>query len=127
MAGKKPRKYNDEQVAEFKEKLAAYIDETEVPIVSEFAYQAGILREQLYQYPEFHELVRRLIDKKEAQLERLALDRKINTAMAIFSLKQMGWREKPKDEDDNGALDRLVEAIDRRLEQETDKGAKGSK
>ena len=31
--------------------------------------------------------------KKEAQLERLALRKEINHTMAIFSLKQLGWKD----------------------------------
>ena len=35
-----------------------------------------------------------LIAKKEAQLERLALEKQIDSRMAIFSLKQLGWKDK---------------------------------
>jgi len=35
-----------------------------------------------------------LFDKKEAQLEKLGAFNVINSTMAIFSLKQLGWRDK---------------------------------
>ena len=38
--------------------------------------------------------IKRLMLKKEAQLEKLALKGKIDKTMAIFSLKQIGWRDK---------------------------------
>jgi hypothetical protein len=33
------------------------------------------------------------IAKKEGALERMALEGKVNTSMAIFSLKQLGWKD----------------------------------
>ena len=37
--------------------------------------------------------IRNLIDAKEYMLERLGLKGKINTTLAVFSLKQLGWRD----------------------------------
>lgn len=73
------------------DRLVKYIDETDIPIVAEFAYQNKINRSQLYElYPD---TIKMLIDKKEAQLERGGLDKKIDKTMAIFSLKQLGWKD----------------------------------
>lgn len=90
----RPRKYTREYLAEIVEKLERYIDETPVPVVAEFAYQNRIPRQALYDHEELSDSIKRLIDKKEAQLERLALNGDINTTMAIFSLKQLGWTDK---------------------------------
>lgn len=90
----RPRTFTDEQVAEIREKLVQYIATTEIPIVAEFAYQNDINRQILYDYPEFSTLTKKLIAKKEAQLERKGLMNEVNSTMAIFSLKQLGWSDK---------------------------------
>ena len=90
----RPRTFTDEQVAEIREKLVQYIATTEIPIVAEFAYQNDMNRQILYDYPEFSTLTKKLIAKKEAQLERKGLMNEVNSTMAIFSLKQLGWTDK---------------------------------
>ena len=90
----RPRTFTDEQVAEIRDKLVQYIATTEIPIVAEFAYQNDINRQILYDYPEFSTLTKKLIAKKEAQLERKGLMNEVNSTMAIFSLKQLGWTDK---------------------------------
>jgi len=90
----RPRSYTDEQIEEIKGKFLEYINSENIPIIAEFAYKNEIPRNTLYDYPEFSTLVRRCIDKKESQLEKLGLDGDVNTSMAIFSLKQLGWRDK---------------------------------
>ena len=72
----------------------SYIDDTDIPIIVEFAYQNNIPREALYDYPEFSTLKKECIDKKEAQLERKGLAGDIDRTMAIFSLKQLGWSDR---------------------------------
>jgi len=90
----RPKKYTSEQIEEIKEKLSHYIEKTTIPIIAEFAYQNDIPRYALYDYSEFSTLIKKLIDKKEAQLERKALNNETNYKMAIFSLKQLGWSDK---------------------------------
>lgn len=90
----RPRKYNEEKVKEIIDDLEKYIENTEIPILSEFAYQHKVSREALYDYEEFSTLIKRAIYKKEAQLERKALNGEVDKTMAIFSLKQLGWRDK---------------------------------
>ena len=99
----RPRKYSDEEVAEIATLFKEYISETAVPIIAEFAYQSDVPRETLYKYDEFSTLIKECIDKKEAALERLALQGEVNTTMAIFSLKQLGWRDK-HDVEHSGAI-----------------------
>lgn len=73
--------------------LEKYIEETDIPIVAEFAYKNNIPRQYLYELEEISDTIKRLIDKKEAQLERLALKGEIDKTMAVFSLKQLGWKD----------------------------------
>lgn len=89
----RPKKHNKAQVAEISEKLSNYIDKEDLPILAEFAYTNDIPRQTFYDYEEFSTLVKKLFDKKEAQLEKLASFNVINNTMAVFSLKQLGWRD----------------------------------
>lgn len=91
---KKPTKYTIEVLNKIKEALEEYIDKTEIPIISEFCYKNGIRKQRLYEFEVLSDSTKKLIEKKEAQLERLSLQNKINTTQAIFSLKQLGWRDK---------------------------------
>ncbi len=90
----RPRKYNNEEIEEIIDKFNKYINDSDLPIVSEFAYTNNILRESLYDYKEFSTVLKKCTSKKEAQLEKLAAFNVINASMAIFSLKQLGWTDK---------------------------------
>ena len=94
MAGGRPRTLTDERVAELVDSYIKYIEETDIPIVAEFAYLSDIPRQILYDYPEFSTLSKKAIDKKEMQLEKMGYSSKGNPAFIIFSLKQLGWRDK---------------------------------
>jgi len=74
--------------------MREYTDNTEVPIVAEFAYLNDIPRQYLYDMPELADALKRLIDKKEFALEKGMLTAKLNPTGAIFSLKQLGWSDK---------------------------------
>lgn len=89
MAKKNTKERNNEILA----KLEKYINETNIPIVAEFAYLNKIRRQFLYENKELSDAIKTLIDKKEAQLERGGLDKTIDKTMAIFSLKQLGWKD----------------------------------
>ena len=95
MAAGAPRKYDRKDLLE---KLQEYIKNTDMPIVSEFAYKYGIPREYLYQMSkdedELSYTIKSLINKKEYELERGGLTGKYNPSMAIFSLKQLGWKDR---------------------------------
>jgi hypothetical protein len=70
-----------------------YIDCTEIPILKEFCWKQKIVSDILYDNDEFAETIRRCAEKKEAGLERAGLAGGINTTLAIFSLKQLGWKD----------------------------------
>lgn len=90
--------YTDEVVAELVKKLQRYIEETDVPIVAEFAYKNNIPRQRLYDIPAFHELMQNLIAKKEANLEKGGLSGQLNPTITKFSLMQLGWKQKIENE-----------------------------
>ena len=94
MAGGRPKKYTKEFLLDIAEKFEKYIEETEIPIIAEFAYQIDFPRSSLYQFEEFETLLKKCIDKKESVLEKYALLGHVNPSMAIFSLKQLGWTDK---------------------------------
>ena len=71
-----------------------YIEQTEIPILAEFATKHKLHKQFMYDCPEFADLVKRCLSKKESALERMAVAGNVNCAMAIFSLKQMGWSDR---------------------------------
>ena len=100
----RPPKLTTDEVQRLQDELNTYINTNDVPILAEFAYQNSIRREDLYNYNEFETLRKKAIDKKESNLERLSLEGKINPAVAIFSLKQLGWRNEPPVPDQNQVI-----------------------
>ena len=85
------------------EAIEKYIDETSIPIVSEFAYLNGLNRTSVYEIEELSDAIKKLVSKKEAALERLGLSGAPNVSpMAIFSLKQLGWKDKQEVEHSGG-------------------------
>lgn len=85
-------KWTAEYLKSMESKIIDYTNKTKIPILAEFAYTHNVLREQLYQYPELSYAIKRLMTKKESQLEKYGLSK--NNTMAIFSLKQLGWTDK---------------------------------
>lgn len=79
--------------AELLQQFLEYIEKTEIPIIAEFAYTHGILRESLYEMPELSYALKQCVTKKEHALEAKALSGSVNCTMAIFSLKQIGWKD----------------------------------
>lgn len=96
----RPRVHDREAIAQAFEK---YISETELPIIAEFAYLNDVPRETLYQWDELKTLIKRCIDKKEAALERGMIGQTYNVTAAIFSLKQLGWKDKIEHSGDKDA------------------------
>lgn len=94
----RPPKYTPEEIHNLQGKLNQYINDTEIPILKEFCYLHNVSRHDLYNNEEFQSLKEKALNKKEAQLERLALENRIPPAMAIFSLKQLGWSNEPAPE-----------------------------
>lgn len=114
----KKKQWTKERINALKEKLREYIDEEDIPIAKEFAYKNDVPRSRIYVLrqddPEFGDLMDKLSDKKEANLEKMALYGKIDRTMAVFSLKQMGWKD--RQETDN------THTIERRIVYENEDG-----
>ena len=89
----RPKKYTDNVKNKLLGLFENYVKETQIPIIKEFCAINGILSQRLYEFSEFSDSIKKAIEKKEANLERMALEGKIDRGMAIFSLKQLGWRD----------------------------------
>ena len=94
----RPRSRTQTQDEQLFDRFKKYIDNTTLPIIAEFAYMNDIERQYLYDNQMFSTLLKKCIAKKEANLEKGALTGKLNPSMAIFSLKQIGWKDKQADE-----------------------------
>ena len=90
----RPPKFQEQEIQELVNKFDEYINETAIPIVAEFAYLNNIDKTYLYDRAEFSTLMKKCIQKKEAQLEIGSLMGVLNSTQAIFSLKQLGWKDK---------------------------------
>lgn len=64
-----------------------------VPSVSEFAFQKHINRQRLYEFEEFSDALELCKSKRERDLEMGGLSGAFPPAMAIFGLKQLGWKD----------------------------------
>lgn len=99
-AGRRP-KYDDKAIEELLVKFKDYIDRSDIPIIAEFAYQNGCGKQFFYDRPEFSDLLKICLAKKESALETGALKGVLNPTMAVFSLKQMGWTDRQQVEATN--------------------------
>ena len=97
-----PIEYTPERIQEIKEAMERYTQETDIPIVAEFAYLHDIRRQKLYELPELSDTLANLIDKKEYTLEKGGLLGDYNAYMEKFSLAQIGWSEKQETKVDGG-------------------------
>ncbi|MBB6731894.1 hypothetical protein [Cohnella zeiphila] len=104
----RPPKYDEQDKAKLVEEFERYIETEDVPIVAEFAASHGLWKSYFYDNAEFANLVKRAASKKESALERGALKGTLNPTMAVFSLKQLGWRDKPDGDADLKTLVKLL-------------------
>lgn len=113
----RPVKYTDEFIKQITDAVNEYTDRTDIPILAEFAYQNKVPRQKLYMFAEksdeFSYSIKRLLEKKEAQLERQCLNGKIDKTMAVFSLKQLGWKDKNETEHTGSVGIQIVDNIPR--------------
>lgn len=77
--------------------MEKYTEATELPILVEFCYLSRVNKTQIWELAglseELSDSIRRLLAKKETELERGVHAKRLNPTMAVFSLKQMGWRD----------------------------------
>ena len=98
-----------------------YIQSANPPIVAEYAIMHGITRQYLYELAKKEEgegdsrlsdTIKKIVDSKAIMLERNGLLGKYQPTMAIFSLKQLGWKDKPDiEDDDTDMVKQFLEAI----------------
>lgn len=97
MARKKDNYKREHDPDDIIEILEEYIDNTDIPVLKEVCYQNYLDYDYIMQLrlrnQDIARSVRRLMAKKEANLEIMALLNKIKVPMAIFSLKQLGWHD----------------------------------
>lgn len=89
------QKYKTENLVALLDK---YTNDTDIPILKEVCYQNYLNYDTIMKYQRTDELlmqsIKRLLYKKESQLERKGLNKEIDRTVAIFSLKQLGWKDR---------------------------------
>lgn len=99
MAGRPPKVKAKDILSD----VDAYLASADPPIVAEFAHRHNITRQYLYELADkesekgHHQLsdaIKRISEAKEIALERGGLCGDYQANMAIFSLKQLGWKDK---------------------------------
>jgi hypothetical protein len=99
----RPREYDYLEIAKL---LNEYTENTEIPIIAEFCYLNDIPRDYLYKMgdkePELLHAIKRCTMRKEVVLEKGTLTGVYDKTMAIFSLKQLGWKDKQEIEHSGG-------------------------
>lgn len=92
--GGRPPKLTSNEMEILVEKFKEYIGKTDIPIIAEFAYMNDIDRTWLYDQKQFSTLLKKCVAKKETALERGVLNGTLNATMGVFSLKQLGWKDR---------------------------------
>lgn len=75
-----------------------YVWETDVPIFKEFCWMNGVTTATIYEWAEFQPAIEWCRTKKEAMVERRAMENDKRAKFAIFQLKNMGWSDTTKHE-----------------------------
>lgn len=103
----------------------AYIESANPPILAEYAHLHGITRQYLYELAngnkDLSDTIKKISEAKEIKLEKNALNGIYQHTMAIFSLKQLGWKD-AQDVVDEKALQRLDDILGE-LKNEADREA----
>lgn len=97
-----------------------YIANADPPIVAEYAHLHGITRQYLYELAdreksngnsEISDTIKKISEAKEIILERKGLSGDYNATMSVFSLKQLGWKDRQEivDETALAKLDQILE------------------
>ena len=107
-------KYNIENMCK---KIDEYINKNKngVPILKEccllndwpYDYVMQLQREN----PLLAQSTKKLLSWKEVNLEKFALTGKVEKTMAIFSLKQLGWKDKQDNDENEDMLKKLTELL----------------
>lgn len=91
----RPKKYNQDEMIEI---IDTYTEAEDIPILKEVCQLNRWNHKYIYELADknekLSESIKMLIYKKEVSLEKLGLMGIVNSTMAIFSLKQLGWTDK---------------------------------
>lgn len=83
--------------------IEKYTDETDLPILKEVCYKNSWYYDYVMELQRKHEKlthsIKRLLAKKEVELERGGLTGKYQQTQTIFSLKQLGWTDNKESSD----------------------------
>lgn len=112
----RPKKWTDEKLAELSDKIRAYTDNEEIPTIAGFCYKHDVRKQLLYEHEPLLDSIKRMMEKKEHVLEVGGLTGEYDKTMVIFSLKQMGWRDKPKDDEDDNLQEAFKAIADKLLD-----------
>ena len=110
MARGRPPKYDTEEIIDIIEK---YIEDTDLPIFKEVCYLNNWDDKYVYALGRKNEdlshCIKKMSNKKEVELERGGLTGKYNPTMVVFSLKQLGWKDKQEEpEEENKDNDKTI-------------------
>ncbi|MBQ1570620.1 MAG: hypothetical protein IIZ78_05795 [Clostridiales bacterium] len=111
--GGRPPKVNIEDLING---VDAYLETADPPIVAEYAHMNNITRQYLYEIAKKDErlsdAIKKISEAKEVMLEQKAIKGQYNASMAIFSLKQLGWKDKQEEKsDDDDMVKQFLEKI----------------
>lgn len=121
----RPITYTYERKLEILENLIKYIEKEDYPTVPEFCVKNNLHKQRLYDFVNddrqtkddegkeplgkyFWDSLKRMNEKQEAYIEVKCMSNEIPIAFGIFKLKNLGWRDKPKEEEDSN---QIVEAL----------------
>lgn len=90
----RPPKYTKKIRKQLLIEFDEFINKETIPILAEFAYKHEVPKQTFYDWDEFSNLLKKCMAKKEANLEKGVLAGHLNSSMGIFSLKQLGWRDR---------------------------------
>ena len=104
----------------------AYIESANPPILAEYAHLHGITRQYLYELAngnkDLSDTIKKISEAKEIKLEKYALNGIYQPTMAIFSLKQLGWKDSADVVDEKAIkkLDSILGALRDEADQQTE-------
>lgn len=77
--------------------IQEYTKKTEYPILKEFCYKKHYNYDTIMKYQrdneELMQSIKELLYKKETYLEKNGILGKLSNTMAVFTLKQLGWKD----------------------------------
>lgn len=117
----RPITYTYDKKLEILENLIKYIEKEDYPTVPEFCVKNHLHKQRLYEFAKdenltkddegreplgkyFSDCIKRINEKQEAYIELKCMNDEIPISFGIFKLKNLGWRDKPKEEEDSSQI-----------------------